>query len=562
MVAAKTTPRSGGKVTYATLALPPDDPRHVLFDKAVAAARAAFGRTYAMVIGGRERSGAELFTDASPIDTSWTLGRFPRGTESDMRDAVAAAAGAFPAWRDFGWPRRVRVMRRAAALIGRRAIAIAAVMTLEVGKSRTEALADVQEAADLVAYYADQLEKSRGFVRAMKAESRRHHNTSVLKPYGVWAVISPFNFPCALAGGPIGAALVAGNTVVFKPASDTPLVGRLLADCFLESGLPDGALNFITGPGGVIGRALAADPDVAGVTFTGSFEIGMGLYRAHLQTECAYPRPCIVEMGGKNAAIVSGKADLETAAQGIVRSAFGLQGQKCSAASRVFIDRRVLEPFLERLAALTDALTIGDPSRRDVWFGPVINAKAYADFGNYAAELGASSRILRGGGYVTEKELAKGYFCAPTISVGLPEGHRLWNTEMFLPITTVAAVEDLDEALRRANDVCYGLTSGFYSRDKREIETFLKRIEAGVAYVNRGSGATTGAWPGYQPFGGWKASGSTGKSSGGPYYLPQYMREQSQTIVDPSVEDLVTGITKINRLIGRDTNTSIGKEKL
>jgi 1-pyrroline-5-carboxylate dehydrogenase len=526
------TPRSGGKITYATIALTPDDPRHVLFDRAVDAAKAAMGRTYTMVIGGEERPGRELFPDKSPIDQEWTLGHFPLGSESDVRDAVAAARRAFPAWRDFGWARRVRILRRAASLIEGRVVAIAAAMTLEVGKSRTEALADVQEAADLVSYYAEQMEKNRGFVRTMKAESRRHHNTSVLKPYGVWAVISPFNFPCALAGGPIGAALAAGNAVIFKPATDTPLVGRLLADCFLESGLPAGAFNFVTGPGGVVGRALAADPDVSGVTFTGSYEIGMSLYRAHPQGCCAYPRPCIIEMGGKNAAIVSRKADLETAAQGIFRSAFGLQGQKCSACSRVFVDRRVLDPFLERFAALTDGITIGDPSRRDVWFGPVINAKAYADFALYAAELAKSSRIVRGGGRLTDGGLARGFFCEPTISVGLPESHPLWGKEMFLPITTVAGVEDPDEALRRANDVCYGLTAGFYSRDRREIRTFLERIEAGVTYVNRAAGATTGAWPGYQPFGGWKASGSTGKSSGGPHYLPQYLREQSQTIVE------------------------------
>jgi 1-pyrroline-5-carboxylate dehydrogenase len=189
--------------------------------------------------------------------------------------------------------------------------------------------------------------------------------------------------------------LVSGNAVIFKPASDTPLVGRLLADCFLESGLPDGALNFVTGPGGIVGRALAADPDVSGVTFTGSYEIGMGLYRAHPQGGCAYPRPCIVEMGGKNAAIVSRKANLEKATQGIFRSAFGLQGQKCSACSRIFVDRRVLDPFLERLTALTDAITIGDPSRRDVLFGPVINAKAYADFALYAGSSAAGDTSRR-----------------------------------------------------------------------------------------------------------------------------------------------------------------------
>ncbi len=520
------------KITYATLAMPPDDPRHAIFDQALADVKANLGQAHPMVIGSQPRMAAEQFADTSPVNTDWTLGYFQKGTAQDTRDAIAAARKAFPVWRDLGWKQRVKILRKAADLISRRSFAISAILTLEVGKNRTEALGDVEETADLIRYYCDRMEEHKGFVQPMGRESRKHHNTSILKPYGVWAVISPFNFPFALAGGPSGAALVAGNAVVFKPATDTPYVGFKLAECFLDAGVPEGAFNFVTGPGSTVGQELVTHPDVDAITFTGSYDIGMSLYRAFPQAKCTYPRPCIVEMGGKNPAIVSRRADLDLAAMGIMRSAFGLQGQKCSACSRVYVDKSVAEAFMDKFVALTDKISIGDPSQRDIWFGPVINKKAYEDYVRHCQDLARSSELVRGGKHLTEGELGKGYFCAPTISYGLPFDHPLWQEEMFLPITTVGAVDDLDQAMRLANDVCYGLTAGLYSNDPQEIQWFLDHIHAGVTYVNRMAGATTGAWPGYQPFGGWKGSGSTGKAGGGPYYVQQYMHEQSQTLVD------------------------------
>ena len=520
------------KITYATLAMPPDDPRHAIFDQALADVKANLGQAHPMMIGGQPHMAAEQFADTSPVNTDWTLGYFQKGTAQDTRDAIAAARKAFPVWRDLGWKQRVKTLRKAADLISRRSFAISAILTLEVGKNRTEALGDVEETADLIRYYCDRMEEHKGFVQPMGRESRKHHNTSVLKPYGVWAVISPFNFPFALAGGPSGAALVAGNAVVFKPATDTPYVGLKLAECFLDAGVPDGAFNFVTGPGSTVGQELVTRPDVDAITFTGSYDIGMNIYRAFPQAKCTYPRPCIVEMGGKNPAIVSRRADLDLAAMGIMRSAFGLQGQKCSACSRVYVDKSVAEAFMDKLVALTDKIAIGDPSQPDVWFGPVVNKKAYEDYVRHCQDLARSSELVRGGKHLTEGELGKGYFCAPTISYGLPFDHHLWQEEMFLPITTVGAVDDLDQAMRLANDVCYGLTAGLYSNDPQEIQWFLDHIQAGVTYVNRMAGATTGAWPGYQPFGGWKGSGSTGKAGGGPYYVQQYMHEQSQTLID------------------------------
>jgi 1-pyrroline-5-carboxylate dehydrogenase len=255
----------------------------------------------------------------------------------------------------------------------------------------------------------------------------------------------------------------------------------------------------------------------------------MHIYRTFV--DGPYPRPCIAEMGGKNPTLISRKADLDLAAAGVMRSAFGLQGQKCSACSRILVERPVKEAFTEKLLALTDKIRIGDPTRRDVWLGPVINQNAYVDYLDYCEELSQGGTVLTGGQHLIADELGKGYFCAPTVVDELPVDHRLWRHEMFLPITVVAAVDDLEEAMRRANDVEYGLTAGFFSQDAQEIEWFFRNIQAGVTYVNRQAGATTGAWPGYQPFGGWKGSGSTGKAGGSLYYVPQYMHEQSRTLV-------------------------------
>ena len=266
-----------------------------------------------------------------------------------------------------------------------------------------------------------------------------------------------------------------------------------------------------------------------GITFTGSYEVGFNLYKSF---SLRYPRPCIAEMGGKNATIVSRHADLEEAAEGVMRSAFGLQGQKCSATSRVYIERPVKEQFTELLLEKTRKIVIGDPTQRDVFLGPVINKKAYTDYQRYVEIARRDGQILHGGTVLTEGDLAKGYFCAPTIVDNLPKDHRFFYDELFLPIVCLAMVDSLEEAMERANDSLYGLTAGFYSEDPNEIQWFFDNIQAGVVYVNRRAGATTGAWPGVQPFGGWKGSGSTGKNGGGPYYLQQYMHEQSQTIIE------------------------------
>ena len=522
---------SAFRLTYATMFDPPAL-MHDNFEKALAIVKAGLGREYSMWIGGKERRAAERFEDRSPINTTWVLGTFPKGTAADVAVALDAARAAFPSWSRLRWQERVRLLRKVVALLEKRVYEIAAAVALEVGKNRMEALGDVQETADLIAYYCDAMERNEGFIRPQGRDPLKGYkaeNVSVLRPYGVWAVISPFNFPVALSGGPTGAALVAGNTVVFKPATDTPWAGALLAQCFRDAGLPEGVFNYVTGSGATVGEALIRNPGVDGITFTGSFEVGMHIYRTFAGGR--HPRPCVAEMGGKNPAIVSRGADLDRAAIGIVRSAFGLQGQKCSACSRIFVEKPVQEALVQKLVDLTSKITVGDPTHRENTMGPVINRKAFDDYRGYVEELGRVGVILTGGKQLTEGNLAQGYFCAPTLVDGVPPDHRLWKQEMFLPIATIAAVESLDEAMQRANGVDYGLTAGFYG-SKKEAAWFFDRIQVGVAYANRPQGATTGAWPGYQPFGGWKGSGSTGKSGGGPYYLQQYMHEQSQTLIE------------------------------
>ena len=328
------------KLTYATMFNPPEE-LHTRFDEALVELKAGLGQEYAMIINGQERYAAEKFEDYSPANTDLVLGVFQKGTAQDAQDALAAARKAFPQWSGMPWQERVALMRKAADLIDQRIFKISTVMAMEVGKNRMEALGDVAEAADLIRYACFQMEKNDGFIVEMGKDPLvgfNATNVSVLRPYGVWLVISPFNFPGALTIGPAGSALVTGNTVVMKPATDTPFTVRLLAECLRDAGLPDGAFNYVTGPGRTLGQALIDSPEVDGVTFTGSFDVGMGIFRDFAQGK--YVRPAILELGGKNPAIVSRNADLERAAIGIVRSAFGLQGQKCSACSR-YLSRRL-----------------------------------------------------------------------------------------------------------------------------------------------------------------------------------------------------------------------------
>jgi 1-pyrroline-5-carboxylate dehydrogenase len=519
------------KLTYSTMFDPPED-LHLRFDAAVARVTAALGATHRLYIAGQDRAAARTARSYNPSDRRQVLGEFAAATVQEADAAVRAAHAAFPAWSRTPGARRLEVLRRVGRLIEERVFDIAAALTLEVGKSRMEALGEAQETADFFHHYCDDFERSNGFERTLPNDPISgclSRNRSVMKPYGAWVVITPFNFPLALAGGPVAAALVTGNTVVLKGATATPWAGRLLADCARDAGVPAGVFNYLSGSAGEIGQALVEHPLTAGVTFTGSQEVGMKIARRLMAGR--YSRPCIAEMGGKNACIVTAGADLECAASGIVRSAFGMCGQKCSALSRLYVHSAVAEELLEKLLQRTATLSIGNPIERRHWLGPVTTESAYDSYARYALQLRSEgSRILIGGEPVRAGELARGLFVRPTIAEAPPE-HLLWQVELFLPILMVHRVSSNEQAMRLANESALGLTAGFYGA-RAEVPWFQEHIEAGTTYANRPQGATTGAWPGFQPFVGWKGSGNTGKAIASAHYLPQYLREQSQTVVE------------------------------
>ncbi|HZD00477.1 MAG TPA: aldehyde dehydrogenase family protein [Actinomycetes bacterium] len=515
------------RVTYATLSADNEE-LHAAYEEGVRTARSWLGQSFPVHVNGQARSGGPTFELTSPNDLSLKLGTFHEATQRDIDDAVAAAHAAAPAWAGTPWLERVSVLRRAADVISDRSSELAALMSIEVGKNRLEALGDVEEAADLIRYYCDQMEANDGFDRRMGQLFADEHTRSVLKPYGVWAVISPFNFPMALAAGPSGAALVAGNTVVFKPSPQGSFTGLKLYECLRDAGLPGGALHYLSG-GDEVGAAIVRHPGVDGITFTGSYPVGMHVYKTFATS---YPKPAVTEMGGKNPAVVSARADLDLAAEGVARSAFGYSGQKCSACSRVYVERPALEEFQARLAERARAVVIGDPVERPVYMGPVINQEAVERYRQAVEEAAKEGRVLVGGELLSgTSDLPEGNYVAPTVVADLPVQHRLFGDELFVPFVVVAGVDSLEQGLALANDTDYGLTAGFYSADEDEIQRFLDQMQAGVVYVNRRAGATTGAWPGVQPFGGWKGSGSSGRAGGGRYYVQQFMREQSQTVI-------------------------------
>ncbi|HHY54173.1 MAG TPA: aldehyde dehydrogenase family protein [Chloroflexi bacterium] len=518
------------KITYATMSADNEELQSA-FDEAFEKVKASMlGVEVPMYIDGEKVYADEKSIAYSPIDTRIHLCTAQKGTREHARAAVAAAKAAFKGWAATPWQERVAIMRRIAEKISENSLELSAIMVMEVGKSRLEALGEVEETADLLRYYANAMEKNEGYIRELGKLSDHETNLSVLKPFGVWVVISPFNFPMALSGAPICAALITGNTVVFKGASSTLYTGWKTAELFAEAGLPDGVFNYVSGPGRTVGQELQDNPDIAGWTFTGSYEVGMQVARNALNGR--YPKPAIIEMGGKNPVLVSRHADLDKAATGVARSAFGLDGQKCSACSRVYVEEKVYDQFLALLLEKTAALKVGNPTARDAFMGTVIDKGAYEDYQRYMEIARRDGQVLFGGNPITEGDFSRGYYVQPAIITGLPDDHELVKNELFLPILYVTKVKNLEEGMAKANDTVYGLTAGFFSEDKAEVKWFFDNIEAGTTYANRRSGATTGAWPGVQAFGGWKGSGMSGKGVGGLYTLPLYMHEQSQTVIE------------------------------
>ncbi|MDE2491901.1 MAG: aldehyde dehydrogenase family protein [Elusimicrobia bacterium] len=501
---------------------------HKSFDAALKAVRAKAGRTHPLYIDGRPVEAKETFEKVSPIDTTRVLGRFQAAGAEHVDAAVKAARAIQKAWGALPWQERVQTLRKASHHIRARKFEIAAVVALEVGKSRLEAMGDTEEAADLIDYYCKQVEAADGYVKPLGKLMPNENTRSVLRPYGVFACIAPFNFPISLSTGMSAAALLGGNAVVYKPSIEAPWTGLLLWECFKAAGIPGGLFQYLTGGGATTGDALWRHPGVDGVVFTGSKEVGLRVYR---EFSARYVKPVLMELGGKNPTYVAETANLDDAASGVMKSAFSLQGQKCSACSRVYVHEKVYDAFVAKLLEKTKAIKIGDPTEKDVYFGPVVHERALKTFLEAAASARKGGRVLLGGERLKGGLFDKGWFAAPTIAE-LPLGHEIFMRELFVPFLAVGKVESLDQMIAEANKADYGLTAGIFTAKKDEIEKFFDEVQSGVCYANRPTGATTGAWPGVQAFCGWKGSGSTGKGGCGPYYVSQFMREQSRTIME------------------------------
>lgn len=502
---------------------------HDRYERALEQVRKEFGRKYPIIIGGKEVRTSSTVAETSPIDTRTVLGHLPVGSASHAKQAIAAAKKAFSDWSRTPYKERVHICRSAADIMSQRKFELAAWISYENGKNRYEAIADVDEAIDFLRYYSEEMEKNEGFEVAMKSAQPNEKSRSVMKPRGVWGVIAPFNFPAAILVGMSAGAIITGNTTVVKPSSNTPIIAFKFAEVFREAGLPDGVFNLVIGPGGKVGGELVSNRDVAGIVFTGSREVGYHMAREFSKQR---PRPLIAELGGKNPAIVTETADIGKAVDGVMKAAFGYSGQKCSACSRVYVHKKVKDEFMKRLVEKTKSLPVGNPLDQNTFVGPLANQDAYKKFQQYVRVADRDGKILVGGSVRKDGDLRHGYYVQPTIVAGLPKKHRLFREEMFVPILCVSDYETFDEAIRLANDSDYGLTAGIFSSKQEEIKEFLDCIEAGVVYVNRQASATTGAMVGCQPFGGWKDSGTTGRGTGGPHYLTQFMREQSQTIAE------------------------------
>ena len=516
-------------VTYVEQAA--DESVDEAFDLALSDLLPRLGGTHPLHVGSEELLAESRFEVRSPFDQDLLIGSFQQCDPSQVDRAVTVANEGFGAWSRIPWEERTGILEKAAGFLEQWKFDLAAIMTCESGKPRYEAIAEAGEAAELIRYHCRVYREHDGFNSPMKPESENTECVSVMRPYGTFAIISPFNFPLSLATGMACSALLCGNSVIMKPASAAPLSCLWLYRACVRAGVPQNAVHYITGPGEAFGRAIAGNPGIAGIAFTGSRDAGTRLNRMFLERQ-PYQKPVVLELGSKNPVIVTGRADLERAAEGVAKSAFGYSGQKCSATSRVYVQEGVAVRFVSLLREKTDSLRVGDPRGRDTVVGPLIDRRAVDRFGeSVSLARAAGARVVTGGKILEGGIFEKGFYVQPTIITGVPEVHSLVKNELFIPLVIVNEYKTLPEALVKANDSDFGLTAGIFSEDDEELAYFFDTIRSGVTYANRRGGATTGAWPGSQPFGGWKASGITGKGVGGPWYLLSYLHEQSRTRV-------------------------------
>jgi len=487
--------------------------------KAIAKVRSEFGRIYPMIINGLARMSGPTINSYNPSRKEELIGVAGRGNERDAEDALDAATKAFETWKRVPLEKRIDVMLKARELLIQRRHEFNAYCVLESGQTWPEADGEVAEAIDFLDFYSRHAER---LLKPQKVTNKFDEKGFVQQePLGVGAVIPPWNYPCAILAGLIIAPVVAGNTVVVKPASDTPVVGYKFVELLEQAGLPDGVVSFVPGSGKEVGEYLVNSPKTRFVAFTGSRDVGLHIYEilAKPQEGQIWLKRFIAEMGGKNAHIIDSEADLESAVTGTIQAAFGRQGQKCSSCSRAIVDEKVYDKFLEMLVEKTRQLKVGPSEDPSSYMGPVISQDAFGKIMGYIEVGKQEGKLVLEG----KCDCSKGYFIEPTIFADVAWNARIAQEEIFGPVLAVIKAKDFDDAIRIHNSTEYGLTGAVYTRNEAKLEQAIRDLHVGNLYLNR---KCTGALVGVHPFGGFNHSGTDSKT-GGPDYVMHFLQPKT-----------------------------------
>lgn len=482
------------------------------------------GREYPLLIGGKPVFATEKTKSTNPSHPDQVIGIFQKGTVEMANQAVEAADQEFASWKKVPADERAECCFRVAEILRKqRRFEMDAWLCYETGKTWTEADADTAELIDFAEYYGREMLRLAGPQKLVPNSGEKNYLTYI--PLGVGIVIPPWNFAAAIMGGMTMAAIVTGNTVVVKPSSDSPTVAAFFMEILREAGVPNGVVNFFTGPGATAGEAMVAHPKTRFIAFTGSKEAGLriGELAAKKQPGQIWIKRTVLEMGGKDAIIVDADADIDSAVEGVAQAAFGFQGQKCSACSRAIVDERVYDKFLEQLKSRVEKITVGDPAE-NANMGAVINEGSMKTILEYIEQGKKDGRVLTGGERATEA--GEGYYIRPTVIADIPAKSKLEQEEIFGPVLVVIKARGFDHALEIANDTEFGLTGAIYTKSRDKIDRATREFHVGNLYINR---KCTGAMVGAHPFGGFNMSGTDSKS-GGPDYL--YLFTQAKSVAE------------------------------
>jgi 1-pyrroline-5-carboxylate dehydrogenase len=471
-----------------------------------------FGKSYPLVIDGRKIDTEKKIRSLNPADPEQVIGSVSAASKEQATQAIEAAARAFESWKHLGLPERADYLFKAAQLLRERRFLYDALLVYEVGKSWVEADGDIAEAIDFLEFYAREALRFARPQPVVPLEGER--NELIYIPLGVGAVIPPWNFAGAIMIGMTAAAIVTGNTVVLKPSSDSALIAAWFVDLLHEVGVPAGVVNFIPGSGSEIGDLIVTHPMIRFIAFTGSKEIGLRINElaAKPQPGQKWIKRVIAEMGGKDSIVVAADADLDAAVEGVAVSAFGFQGQKCSACSRAIVDEKVYDEFVDRLRKRVGKIAVGDPADPANYMGPVVNEGAMRSIEGYIEKGRSEGRLIAGGKRVGDR----GYFLEPTVIADVAPDATIAQEEIFGPVLAVIKAKDFDDAMKIANNTEFGLTGSVYTSDEKKIDEAREDFFVGNLYFNRKS---TGAMVGVHPFGGFNMSGTDSKAGGHDYLL-------------------------------------------